>query len=900
MKKVKWVYWLGLALLSILAAAPAQALTATEVQKLLAADGAANDFFGVSISVDGNTALIGARSDDENGSNSGSAYVFTRDASGAWSQQAKLLAADGAADDFFGWSVSVDGGTALIGALRDDTGSVYVFTRDASGAWTQKAKLLAIDGALGDSFGVSVSVDGDTALIGASLDDDKGFSSGSAYVFTRDASGNWSQQAKLLAADGAAYEWFGWSVSVDGDTALIGARLNNFSGNGPGSAYVFTRDASGNWSQQAKLLAADGAAEDRFGWSVSVDGDSALIGVPRDDDDGRQSGSAYVYTRDASGAWSQQAKLLAADGAADDRFGWSVSVDGDSALIATPFDADNGFRSGSAYVFTRDASGAWTQQAKLLATDRALNDRFGVSVSVDGDTALIGAFLDDDNGTDSGSAYVFQLGDPDADGDGVLDASDNCPAVPNADQADNDADGIGDACDTDDDNDGVPDSEDNCPFSANADQLDTDGDGAGDACDGDADGDGVANETDLCPFNPDPLQSDADGDGLGDACDPDDDNDGVEDTADNCPLTPNPDQSDQDGDNIGDACDADRDGDGVDNNVDNCPLTANADQLDTDADGQGDACDSDDDNDGVADGDDNCPLTPNADQADADGDALGNVCDPDDDNDGVEDTADNCPLLANPSQADADGDGLGDACDPDDDNDTVPDDVDNCPVVANADQSDADGDGLGDVCDSDLDDDGQPNDTDNCPANPNPDQADLDGDGVGDLCDDDIDGDGHLNENDNCPAAANADQADHDGDGLGDICDDDDDNDNVDDTADNCPLTANSSQADFDGDGLGDACDPDVDGDGVANGADSCPATELGETVELGTGCSLAQLCPCDGPRGSTEPWRNHGKYVSCVAKSAETFVEQGLMTEIEKDEVVSIAAESGCGHKNR
>ena len=217
----------------------------------------------------------------------------------------------------------------------------------------------------------------------------------------------------------------------------------------------------------------------------------------------------------------------------------------------------------------------------------------------------------------------------------------------------------------DTDGDGVPDSSDNCPGAANADQADADGDGLGDACDPDTDGDGVANASDNCPSVANSGQVDIDGDGLGDACDPltDSDGDGIGDSADNCPSVANIDQADADDDGLGDACDPDTDGDGVVNGADNCPAIANADQADADGDGTGDACDPDTDGDGVLSGADNCPSVANADQADADGDGFGDACDPDRDGDGEPNATDNCPHDANPGQADADSDGLGNLCD---------------------------------------------------------------------------------------------------------------------------------------------------------------------------------------------------------------------------------------------
>ncbi|XOF33123.1 MAG: FG-GAP repeat protein [Candidatus Electrothrix sp. YB6] len=369
------------------------------VQKFFAKHLVSCDYFGYSVSVSGNTAVIGALGDDDKGSGSGSAFVFVRSGD-TWTQQDKLLPEDGAAGDYFGNSVSVSGDTVVIGACgicelyehndkSSGFGSVYVFVRSGD-VWMQQAKLVPEDGAAGDNFGSSVSVSGDTAVIGAWADDDQGESSGSAYVFVR--SGNiWTQQDKLLPEDGAVGDWFGGSVSVSGDMAVIGASRDDDQGESSGSAYVFVR--SGNiWTQQDRFVPGDGAAWDKFGGSVSVSGDTAVIGA---------SGSAYIFVRSGD-IWTEQAKLVAAG----DNFGNSVSVSGDTAVIGANYDDDKGSDSGSAYVFARGGD-VWTEQDKLVPEDGAAGDYFGWSVSVSGDTAVIGAFADDDKGFYSGSAYVF-------------------------------------------------------------------------------------------------------------------------------------------------------------------------------------------------------------------------------------------------------------------------------------------------------------------------------------------------------------------------------------------------------------------------------------------------------------------------------------------------------------
>jgi hypothetical protein len=350
----------------------------------------------------------------------------------------------------------------------------------------------------------------------------------------------------------------------------------------------------------------------------------------------------------------------------------------------------------------------------------------------------------------------------------------------------------------------------------------------------------------------------------------------------------------------------DSDGDGVPDVSDNCAATANPDQTDTDLDGQGNACDTDDDNDGVGDVADNCQFSANPDQADTDLDGQGDICDSDPDGDGVGGLTDNCPLVPNTDQTDTDGDGIGDDCDADDDNDSVCDastsasgcasGPDNCPTVPNSNQDDLDADGVGDACDADLDNDGVGNGLDNCPVVANVGQNDTDGDGQGHNCDGDIDGDAVANGTDNCPYLVNADQKDMDLDGLGDVCDADLDGDGVPTAGDNCPATANSDQTDFDGDSSGDPCDTDVDGDGVANATDQCALTSVGTSVSPDSGCSTAQLCPCAGPVGTSTPWKNHGKYVSCVAHVASDFVAAGLISGATKDALVSVAGQSACG----
>ncbi len=408
-----------------------------ELVKLLASDGAMGDAFSYSLSISGDTAVIGAYGDDDLGEKSGAAYVFRFDGS-AWIEEAKLTASDGVAGDEFGASVSISGDTAVIGSPFDDdlghkSGSAYVFRFDGSN-WVEVAKLTASDGEPWDAFGISVSVSGNIAGIGAYGEDDNGLNAGAAYVF-RCYGSSWVMQAKLTASDAAEGNWFGASVSVSGDAALIGT----WEDNGAGSAYVFRLYGS-SWLEEAKLSASDGAEDDGFGVSLSLSGDTALIGAHGDDDLGIASGSAYVYWFNGTN-WVEQAKLIASDGGSGDFFGWSVSLSDDNAVIGADGDDDNGGSSGSAYVFRSNGPG-WVEQTKLTASDGAAYDLFGYSVAISGDTAVCGAYWDDDNGGGSGSAYVFRgLSDCNSN-----DVSDICD-VADGTSADCNTNGIPDECD---------------------------------------------------------------------------------------------------------------------------------------------------------------------------------------------------------------------------------------------------------------------------------------------------------------------------------------------------------------------------------------------------------------------------------------------------------------------
>ncbi len=324
----------------------------TQAAKLVASDATGNFAFGYPVSISGDYAILGSFGDDHAGNYSGSAYVFHREGT-SWLQQAKLIASDPAEDDQFGSSLSISGDYAIVGAGANDdagnaSGSAYIFERDANN-WTQAIKLTASDAAADDWFGWSTSISGDYAIVGAYANDDDGNASGSAYIFKHDGE-NWTQQAKLTASDAAEGDAFGYSVSISGDHALVGSLYDADGGTSSGSAYIFRRDGE-NWTEEAKLTASDATTGDWFGWSLCISEDRAIVGAGGNDDDGDWSGSAYVFQQDGT-QWSQVSKLTASDGAAYDEFGASTAISGDYAIVGSHKDDDAGELSGSAYIFT--------------------------------------------------------------------------------------------------------------------------------------------------------------------------------------------------------------------------------------------------------------------------------------------------------------------------------------------------------------------------------------------------------------------------------------------------------------------------------------------------------------------------------------------------------------------
>ncbi|MEE9130908.1 MAG: hypothetical protein V3T84_12890 [Phycisphaerales bacterium] len=269
------------------------------------------------------------------------------------------------------------------------------------------ARLTASDPGVFESFGYSVAVSGDTAVVGAQWDRELGTEAGAAYIFRLDPDTSiWIEQQKLLASDGDGGEHFGRSVTIKGDTAMIGATSHLHSGaTGNGSVYVFQYNGS-TWVEQQEFFASDGAIGDVFGDAVSLSGDAALIGARLDDDNGAQSGSAYVFRFDPdTSQWVEEQKLLASNGSGGSFFGSSVAVEGPLAVVGAKSQQNNNNTGGAAYVFGFDPdTSGWVQEQILLPSDGAGGTGFGSSVSISGDLILVGA-----RSEGNGAAYVFRL-----------------------------------------------------------------------------------------------------------------------------------------------------------------------------------------------------------------------------------------------------------------------------------------------------------------------------------------------------------------------------------------------------------------------------------------------------------------------------------------------------------
>ncbi len=420
-----------------------------EIKKVVASDRDEGDIFGFSVSISNTFTIIGASREDEDASgentmeDSGSAYIFEEVETSNWFQIQKLVSSDRAIDDRFGVSVSISGNYAIVGAeLEDedssgentmyDSGSAYIFERNENGIWIQVQKIVASDRYYHNHFGCSVAINGNYLIVGAQLASglSKYFIAGSAYLFERNESGIWIEKQKIISSDLAEGDYFGCSVSINGNNAIVGSIYESEDASGynteydAGSAYLFERDSVGNWNQIQKLVASDRDEGDSFGGSTSINGNFAIVSAWGEDEDAsggnyiENAGSAYLFEKGENDKWNQVQKIVASDRAKRDIFSTSVSINGFYSIVGAFWEDEDSTggntlaSSGSAYLFKKDSVGNWNQIRKIVAPDRDEADLFGSAVSIDENSFVVGAYREDDDSfggntfESSGSVYI--------------------------------------------------------------------------------------------------------------------------------------------------------------------------------------------------------------------------------------------------------------------------------------------------------------------------------------------------------------------------------------------------------------------------------------------------------------------------------------------------------------
>ncbi|NNC95793.1 MAG: T9SS type A sorting domain-containing protein [Chitinophagales bacterium] len=424
-------------------------------QKIVPSDRGFVDFFGSGGAISGDYAIIGAyrEDEDENGlntlSSAGSAYIFERDTNGIWHEVQKIVASDRAKNAFFGWNVAIDSNIAVVGAFGDENdafggpklgraGSAYVYRRDINGVWQEIQKINAADREFSDDFAVRVEICGTTILVGAQREDENENAvspltdAGSAYIFEPNASGVWTQVQKIVASDRRAHDFFGTSISISEHNIIVGAYRQDYDSVGSvklddaGAAYIFAKDSSGLWMETAKVTAPDREEEDRFGSSVFVSGNYALVGAVSEDHDENganfvlSAGSAYMFENNAFGEWVFMKKIVAPIRNTSDLFGASLWIEGETAVISALYSdeqSDSGvlIDAGAVYIYNRDDQNDWALSQKLNHSDIDADDQFGWKCILSGETIMITANEENDDVSgqnsiaEAGSAYFFQL-----------------------------------------------------------------------------------------------------------------------------------------------------------------------------------------------------------------------------------------------------------------------------------------------------------------------------------------------------------------------------------------------------------------------------------------------------------------------------------------------------------
>lgn len=381
------------------------AQTISELEILTADDAASGDLLGGTAAISGNTIVVGV---PESGVMRGAAYVFVRTGT-SWSQQAKLTASDPNNGDAFGVDVDIDGEDILVGAHLNDlagfgpnVGSAYVFTRNGT-SWTQQERLVPADGAGGDQFGFSVAIDAGTAVIGAVRDDAGSSQTGSARVFVRGGT-QWTEQATLIASDGAENDFFGTAVDLEGDLAVVGAARHDAIANNEGKVYVYTRTGT-TWTETAILSPPSLVADARFGSSVALSGSRLAVGAPRDDAGAPVAGAVHVYELEA-GVWNADEVVSSPSPIFEGLFGESVALTTNSLFVGAP--GESGIGQGDGVVYRLDPLGdAWTLRLTMVASQGQPMGSLGASVAADSVYVVAGAPGRSEVAANSGAAFVY-------------------------------------------------------------------------------------------------------------------------------------------------------------------------------------------------------------------------------------------------------------------------------------------------------------------------------------------------------------------------------------------------------------------------------------------------------------------------------------------------------------
>ncbi len=373
--------------------------------KIVASDGNFDDRFGKAVSLSDNWLAIGANRDDDNGSNSGSVYVYRYEETQIL-EEYKILAFDGDYNDYFGKSLAIDDDWLVVGALYDDvngekSGSVYVYYYNGID-WEFHSKLTPFDGAPYDRFGYAVDISQGNIVVGAVYDDDIGEDAGSVYVYTYDFD-SWILKAKLYSSNQNAGDFFGVSVSIDLDKLAVGSVYNDQNGINSGSVTVFVNNDN-NWEEKQVLLAPDGADYDLFGNDLAIDNNRMIIGAFHKDAGYLNSGSVYVYNF-INNMFDFAFTLVSSDQSINDNFGLSVSIF-DNYISVGSIDDDNGINSGAVYIYEIDDYSV-LDEIKYIPEDVSEYDEFSGSVSLYNNHVLVGSQFDDDLGDSSGSAYLI-------------------------------------------------------------------------------------------------------------------------------------------------------------------------------------------------------------------------------------------------------------------------------------------------------------------------------------------------------------------------------------------------------------------------------------------------------------------------------------------------------------